>query len=271
MAYVMLSRVQNIEQIYILNRFNQSKIFTDEDALAEKERLRLQSWNENPGPWMIPDSKSLKIASVNCARLQPHLPYIKNDDRLLRADVIHLQETWVKPDTTIDLSIENYEDHFVSVGNGKGIATYHRDPAATFQDHKSDNFQVTKMTVRGVATITVYRSAQDNKTELVSVLERMIDDSQGQPILVSGDLNICTMDKPNNPVTKALKELGFELLVDVATHNLGGHIDHLYWRGDPTGVWRKPTLETNLIERYSPYYTDHDAWLVTLQRQDSSN
>ena len=88
---------------------------------------------------------------------------------------------------------------------------------------------------------------------------------------MSGDLNICTMTEPNNPITKALKELGFELLVDVATHIQGGHIDHLYWRADPTGGWRKPTLKNNLIERYSPFYSDHDAWLVTLQRQDSSN
>ena len=56
------------------------------------------------------------------------------------------------------------------------------------------------------------------------------------------------------------------MLVDVATHIKGGHIDHLYWRGDPAGVWMKPTLENNLIERYSPYYTDNDAWLVTLQK-----
>ena len=126
------------------------------------------------------------------------------------------------------------------------------------------------MTVQGVVTIKVYRSAQGDKTELVSVLKRMIDNSPDQPILVSGDLNICTMDKPINTVTENLKDMGLELLVDVATHVQGGHIDHLYWRGDPTGVWKKPTLETNLIERYSPYYTDHDAWLVTLQRQDST-
>ena len=271
MAYVEMSRCQNLQQLFFLNSFDPRKIHTDREALAEMERLQNQSWNENPGPWMIPDRKSLKIASVNCAGLQSHLRYIQNDDRLLRADVIHLQETWVKPDTTSDLSIENYKEHFVNVGNGKGIATYYRDPEATFQDVKSDNFQVTKMTVQGVVSITVYRSAQGDKTELVRVLKKMIDESQDQPILVSGDFNICTMAEPNNPVTEALRRLGLELLVDVATHIRGGHLDHLYWRGDPTGVWRKPTLEVEnkLIERYSPYYSDHDAWLVTLQRQTS--
>ena len=122
------------------------------------------------------------------------------------------------------------------------------------------------MMVQGVVSINVYRSDKGNKTELVNILRRKINDSLGQAILVSGDFNICTMDEPNNPVTTALRELGFELLVNVATHIKGGHIDHLYWRGDPTGDWKKPTLENNLIERYSPYYTDHDAWLVTLQR-----
>ena len=174
----------------------------------------------------------------------------------------------MEPNNASNLSIETYQDHFVNIGNGKGIATYYQDPAATFEDHKSGNFQVTNMTVQGVVTINVYRSAQGDKTHLVNVLKEKIEDSPGQAILVSGDLNICTMTEPNNPITKALKELGFELLVDVATHIQGGHIDHLYWRGDPSGVWRKPSLENNLIERYSPYYTDHDTWLVTLQKQD---
>ena len=172
----------------------------------------------------------------------------------------------MKPDTTSDISIENLHSHYVNVGNGKGIASYHTDPAATFQDHRSGNFQVTKMTVQDVQSINVYRLAEGNKTELVSIFKKMIDNSQDQAILISGDFNICNMSEPNNPVTKALKGLGFELLVDVATHIKGGHINHLYWRRDPAGVWMKPTLENNLIERYSPYYTDHDAWLVTLQK-----
>ena len=270
LAYVMFSRVEKMNQLFILNSLNSDKIVCDQKGKEETERLQKKSWNENPGPWMIPDRKSLKIASLNCNRLQPHLQYMQNDDRLLKADVVHVQETWVKPNTTSDLNIENYHSYFVSVGNGKGIASYYRDTGATFEDHKTDTFQVSKLTVNNVASINVYRSAGDNRAELVSVLRRMIDDSDDQAILVSGDFNICTMDNPNNPVTRALKDMGFHLLVDVATHIRGGHIDHLYWRGDLAGVWRKPSLETSLIERYSPYYTDHDAWLVTLQQQDPS-
>ena len=39
---------------------------------------------------------------------------------------------------------------------------------------------------------------------------------------------------------------------------LGGHIDHTYWR-DPNQLMEDPTLEL-----YSPYYSDHDAILITI-------
>ena len=283
LAYVGCSRVENFSQLFIHRSLPRRNIRYIEEAKTETKRLEDQSWNNNLSPWMTPDSNSLKIASVNIARLQPHLQNIRSDDRLLKADIIHVQETWLSPDpninTTLDLHVDNFHSHFVSVGPGKGIGSFYRDSAATFQDHKSETFQVSKLTVHNVASINVYRSVGTNQNQLVSVLTRMIDESQGQAILISGDLNICTMTQPNNPVTRALTDLGFQQLVDVATHIRGGHIDHLYWK-DPTGVWRQPrlSLETNEdwperfreIERYSPYYTDHDAWLVTLQKQEPS-
>ena len=42
---------------------------------------------------------------------------------------------------------------------------------------------------------------------------------------------------------------------------LGGHIDHAYWR-DPTHLMRDPTLEL-----YCPYYSDHDAILITIHKK----
>ena len=39
------------------------------------------------------------------------------------------------------------------------------------------------------------------------------------------------------------------------------HIDHVYWKNDDH-VWKEPHLEL-----YCPYYSDHDASLVTLERK----
>ena len=53
--------------------------------------------------------------------------------------------------------------------------------------------------------------------------------------------------------------MGFCQMVTEATLIEGGHIDHVYWRD-----LRKPAFEEPVLERYSPYYSDHDALLVTL-------
>ena len=57
-----------------------------------------------------------------------------------------------------------------------------------------------------------------------------------------------------------LKKLGFRQLVKNATHAEGGHIDHLYWL-DRSGEWEEP-----VIERYSPYWSDHDVIGATITR-----
>ena len=47
-AYVMLSRVQQIEQVFILGELDESKIRTSRIALQELHRMKLVSLNSNP-------------------------------------------------------------------------------------------------------------------------------------------------------------------------------------------------------------------------------
>ena len=108
----------------------------------------------------------------------------------------------------------------------------------------------------------------------------MIDLSKAT--LITGDFNVCLKQNPSNNITTSLQKLGFKQLIGEATHILGnlgmvtffeenifitifwlidwlgGQIDHAYWR-DPTNLMKDPTLEL-----YSPYYSDHDAILITL-------
>ena len=71
-AYVMLSRVQQLDQIHILNSLDESKIKVSQTALKELHRLKEVSLNENPTPWIKQDQESVKIASLNCAGLKAH-------------------------------------------------------------------------------------------------------------------------------------------------------------------------------------------------------
>ena len=53
---------------------------------------------------------------------------------------------------------------------------------------------------------------------------------------------------------------GMQQLMTEPTHILGGHIDHVYWK-DEHEHWMSP-----IIERYSPYYSDHDGSCITLKK-----
>ena len=95
--------------------------------------------------------------------------------------------------------------------------------------------------------------------ELLTTLIEMMD--QGIPTLITGDFNICFMNHAKNRMSKGLMEqYGMQQLMTEPTHILGGHIDHVYWN-DEHDLWMSP-----IIERYSPYYSDHDGSCITLKR-----
>ena len=81
--------------------------------------------------------------------------------------------------------------------------------------------------------------------------------TEGKPLLITGDFNICFQTISNNRMSRGLDMNWFRQLVkDIR----GGHIDH--WK-DENDVWKKPELK-----RYSPYYSDHDASCITLLRRE---
>merc|ERR1712240_550937 len=92
-AYVMLSRVQQLEQVFILGVLEESKIRTSRVALYELQRMKSLSANTNPSPWQKVQHDALKIVSLNCAGLAPHFTDILNDEHVMNADIIHLSET----------------------------------------------------------------------------------------------------------------------------------------------------------------------------------
>ena len=85
--------------------------------------------------------------------------------------------------------------------------------------------------------------------------------SRNDAVLIVGDFNICNNKKKNNAIRTTLLDKRFKLLVEESTQIMGGFIDHAYWKGDEE-LWETPCLE-----RYSPYYSDHDALCISLKRK----
>ena len=158
MLYVMLSRVCSLQQIFILNTFDESKMYPNMKALTELERLEEISLNNNPTEWEKENKNQLKISSLNCRSLRKHHDDISTDENLLKSDIICLQETWLEDDTiTDDLEIPNYDLHLNSSGRGKGIAIYFKKKHFRHKcDIKKGNMQLSKFTSNHLDIVTIY-------------------------------------------------------------------------------------------------------------------
>ena len=255
----MLSRTQELDQIFILDSLDERTIRTSPIGLAELNRLQQQSLNDHPTPWLEANRDSIKIASLNCAGFRAHFADIKADEHLLKADVIHLIETSLLATDTEEYILPGYSSHFINIGNGKGIATFYRPEIVKHeQDLKNNNMQITKFTSTGIDVINIYRSANGHSVELLNYIKGMLPDNK--PVLITGDFNICYLMNRTNRLIEGLEAQGFRQLVQDATHIMGRHIDHAYWR-DNEGKWQEPALD-----RYSPYYSDHDAIGLTIKK-----
>ena len=210
--------------------------------------------------WQSNTKETIKVISLNCAGLKAHCKDIETDSMVIAGDIIHLIETSLLEGEISPLVLPGYACHLTSVAQGKGIAPYYT--ASKFKhdtDYKTMNMQITKLSSDSVDVVNVYRSSKGNSGELLAKLIEMI--TPHKPTLITGDFNICFMNHSKNRISQGLLEKHtIQQLMEEPTHILGGHIDHVYWR-DAQKIWMDP-----VIERYSPYYSDHDASCITLKK-----
>ena len=264
-SYVMLSRVQSIEQLFILESLPENKFYADGQALKELQRLDNISINKIPSKWDQNGKDDLRIFSLNCQSIQGKISHIKEDKTMRNSHLICLSETWIMSDKlNEELQIKGFLLKMNSVGHGKGLATYYRSDV--FQpgiDIKEANFQITQMKSKSLDVITVYRSQDGNVTSLIDKLLSIADFDK--TTLICGDINICFKSNRSNSLFQTLDRAGFKQYVLEATHLEGGVIDHVYLKQGRTRFHIDCSL-------YSPYYCakDHDALLTTLTLNDES-
>ena len=220
MVYVMLSRVCALSQIYILDEFDDSKMYPNLKALEELERLDQISLNNNPTDWEQEDKEAIKIISLNCRSLNKHFKDITSDEQLLKGDIIALQETWLEDDTLIeDFDIPGYNLHLNSRGRGKGLATYFKSNIFKHdKDVKQDHMQLSRFISSQIDVITIYRSQECNLASVNQIIGEMIE--TGKPQLVVGDFNFCYMESSSNLTCKYLHSNSFKQLITESTHIL---------------------------------------------------
>ena len=252
-AYVMKSRVQELEQLYILEDLNEDKIYANHKALEEIDRLIKVSINKNPTEWdEANDGSKVKISFLNCRSMKKKFEHIRKDKSLHQSDVLILTETWLDENHTLndEYEISGYMSNLNIIGRGRGIATYFKPPYEHINNVNSEGYSITKLEAENMDIIGIYRSQEGNVTSLIKELDSLI--TVGKTTVVGGDFNICAIAHPNNYITKSLEERGFTQIVGKSTHIEGGLIDHVYFiQGDASKL-------SYSIEDFAKYYSDHD-------------
>ena len=257
-AYVMLGRAQALQQVHIMDKLKPNSIYASDKALIEYDKMNQRALNNQTSGWFAQQPEALKIASLNVARLQPHFEDVLCDPTLLKADIIHLCETWLIPDQDLAcFKIPGYQSNFLNIGPGRGVVTFFKDTFKLVQNVAKDDYQITVFASDTLYSIHIYRSTNSSTPGLIEDLGALIPTSS--PTIITGDFNICLRGYPANRLTTFLKSQGFSQINKTATHDAGGQIDHVYIN-DPNNSFDKPDLL-----RFSPYYTDHDALCTTLR------
>ena len=258
MAYVMLSRVESIEQLFILEHFDASKIYGNKKAVEELERMNKIAINNWPTDWNNLIEKRERISVLNCGSLRTKIDHVRDDPILMMSDMICLTETWIWPDeNTSGFNIEGYAVNHNSQGKGKGVSVYYKlAKYVHVQDVREEKIQLSMLSGIMLDVIIVYRAPHGNDGALRDNLNKLINKKRST--LICGDFNMCFIDNRGSRTTRFLLNNGFKQLVNDATHIDGGHIDQAYLK-----------TECNIpvtIDIYSPYYTakDHDALCIAM-------
>ena len=223
MVYVMLSRVQSLDQLNIVDVMDPSKISVNDKVMAEAARMWKVSANRNPCRWMSQDTTGLKVCSLNTRSLRKHVEDIRSDPILLKSHVLCLQETWLEAGEEAEgrFQLEGYQGHFVSEGHGKGLAVYVREGLEILSVHNlaAPNMQLSKIVMRHLDIISLYRSQEETFSSAAHLLQNLIDPEKDT--LVVGDFNFC-VKKEENDLSNYLRGAEFHQLVTLPTHIRGG-------------------------------------------------
>ena len=261
LVYVSLSRAKELKQIHIVGSLKKESIRCSAEALLELKRLHKISMNSNPSPWWSQDD-SIKIATLNCRGLMAHINDINHDHFLKQATVVNLLETSLNQGQQGPVTmLTDFTSNFYSVGKGKGIASFvkasHNDITPSGESIRG-LCQIVKLSSLDLDIFAVYKSKKHSSAQMLWSMTPLID--PGKATFIAGDFNIDS--STDKSLARELTAMGFHSVVNAATHVAGGHIDHGYFR-DPEEVWQLT------VERFSPYYTDHDLLAAVLKKKNT--
>ena len=250
--YVILSRAQRLSQVYIFDDLYPEKWTVGESALNELRNTEKNALNVNS----MKEQGELIIVSLNIFSLPSKFNDVKQIVSTVKPDVLCIQETWLQPGVhhAAEFQLRDYEVHLISLGKGKGIATYFSKEFKVGKIVKQNDLQMTKVCSKKLDVINVYRSSKGRGLEThLSIL------NEGKALVVTGDMNIDM--KKSGSEQKSLKsfleEAQMKLMVDNSTHEKGGLLDHVYVS--------ERLVKNTKVQQKGIRFSDHDLLVVRIK------
>ena len=259
-AYVILGRVQELNQLHLLN-FKSEDIKVDKHALAEAKDISKHALNNQTNSWTTTDALSRKISVLNIHSLPKHFEDIIDDHVLMASDILILTETFLHSNLAVP-NLPGYQHFSASKGRGKGVVVYVKSylKVDTYSTFIKDHIQVIKLEVHGHFDLYALYKSPNGPADLPEELLNKMNPQRDN--IITGDFNIHFKQGEVPPSIRTLLNRGFIQLVNQPTQLQGHILDHFYIRSK--GIIAKYKL-------HYPYYSDHDAVCVTLKKAIEKN
>ena len=241
-GYVMMSRVQSMNQLFILDSFESDKIYPSDIAMEELKSLYNMALNDQ----VKARQEKVLLTSLNIRSLPRHHKNLLFDP-LIKGSIIALQETSCEPgEEYSNLQLPGYELHLVSQGRGKGIAVYFNADFHVSGSINKEFYQISRLSSSKTDVTNISRGA--NKANFLRDLGTLAKCMK--PCIIVGDFNIDYNGNPNEVIIKTIESCKFKQFISSSTHIHGGLIDHVYVRESS----KQYDVQINF-----PFYSDHAA------------
>ena len=251
--YTQLSRSQAKENVF-MDGFT-GKIRANPESLKENAKLVERS--------IVPSyhEKHFAIFMVNIGKtLKNKVVDLELDGSFAqKADHICVVETWIDPDTSLDINMPGRTFDHASYGPGKGCGIFSLAEKSVSKQPSviTEKYQLMSMVDESIPghpyqLILVYASQGCPWKELTNNVSLLL--KQKMPVIITGDFNFDRTEK--NYLASTLASQGFEQIVNWPTQDTAGRtLDQCF-------VSRNTRVQ---LTRYSPYYTDHSALCIEFE------
>ena len=249
MYYVMFSRAQSIDNVFVDENFDASQVKAHEASLEENFALNQRSIVS------MYENQHLYIYMVNIRSLNKHFKDLEKDMFAKSANNICLVETWIDkqcPKSCFEMEGRVFEHS--SWGRGKGCAMFSMPLTSSKVAKKiaQEKFQLLSKVI-GLCQLTLLYITSDCSLDgVVDTLQHTMISNMSQ--IVIGDFNFNASEA--NILTKYLQNQNLVQIVQEPTHIAGRILDQCYISRD---------IEEKLrLTIQSPYFTDHNSLCIEM-------